>query len=329
LSDASEGAEPLIPVITGPTGVGKTAVAIALAKLAPIEIISADSRQVYRGLDIGTAKPTPEEQAAAPHHGLDLLDPRERYSAGRFARDARAWILGIASRGRLPVVVGGTGFYLRALFEGLFEEPELDEARRDALRQALAKLPAATLDAWARRLDPAFAGGPTHRASRVIEIVLLTGQPLSRLHAAPASGLRPPASPWYVVLTLPREVLRERIARRAEAMMARGLVEEARRALDAGIPEDAPGLSGVGYPEAIAVLNGILAPAAAAEAIAIATRRYAKRQETWFRHQLPGNVTMLDASAPADALARAILSGYRAAIEDGKTGRREDRKRGS
>ena len=291
--------------------------AVELARLAPIEIVSADSRQVYRDLDIGTAKPTPDERAAAPHHGIDFLDPRERYSAGRFAADAREWIPGIASRGHLPVVVGGTGFYLRALFEGLFEEPPLDQDRRDRLRDRLAALPAATLNTWARRLDPAYAGGPSQRSSRVIEIALLTGKPLSGHHHVPRPA---PCAPWYVVLTLPREVLTKRIAARARAMVERGLVDETRRALDAGVSEGAPGLTGVGYPEAIRALHGELEGDALVDAITTATRRYAKRQETWFRHQLKGPVMMLDASQPPDALARAILSGYRAAITDGKTG---------
>ena len=306
-------ARPLIPVIVGPTGVGKTAVATALAGMAPIEIISADSRQIYRGLDIGTAKPTAAERAAAPYHGLDLIEPTEAYSAGRFAREAAAWIVQAGQHHRLPVVVGGTGFYIRALFEGLFDEPALDEARRDRLREVLGALPAGEQDRWARRLDAGFAGGGPQRASRSVEIALLTGAPLTRLQreAAPPAA---PARPAYAVLTLPREALTARIAQRVRAMLAAGLVLEVRRALNNGVPPGAPGLSGVGYPEVVAHLRGELTAEALFDAIVAATRRYAKRQATWFRHQLRGPVMELDASQPPDALARALLSGYRAAL---------------
>jgi tRNA dimethylallyltransferase len=301
-------------VIAGSTGVGKTRVATALAGLAPVEIVTADSRQLYRGLDIGTAKPSAAERAAAPYHGLDLIGPGERYSAGRFAAEARGWIAGITSRGRLPLVVGGTGFYLRALFEGLFAEPPLDPGRRRTLGAALRRLDRATLARWAARLDPAFRarGGGAQRAARAVEVALLAGRPLSAWQRAapPApSGLEP----WYAVLTLPRPVLAARIAARARAMLEAGLVEEVRRLLAAGVPRDAPGLSGVGYREVVAHLDGALAAEGLAAAIAAATRRYAKRQETWLRHQLQRPVVWLDAAAGPDAVAREVLARYRAA----------------
>ena len=302
------------PVVVGPTGIGKTQVATALAALAPIEIISADSRQLYRGLDIGTAKPAAADRAAAPYHGLDLLEPGERYSAGRFARDAASWIPAIAARGRLPVVVGGTGFYLRALFDGLFDEPELDEQRRARLRGALTGLTAEERLRWARRLEPAFRGGGAQRELRSIEVALLTGAPLSRLQErAPGDG--PVASAWYVLLSLPREALVERIAARVKAMLAAGLIGEVERALAAGVADDAPGLTGVGYAEVVEHLRGRLPAADLEGAIVTATRRYAKRQVTWFRHQLTGPVLVLDASRAPDALAQEVLSGYRAAVQ--------------
>ena len=312
-ADPDPDTRPLIPVLVGPTGIGKTAVATALASLAPIEIISADSRQIYRGLDIGTAKPTAGERATAPYHGIDLIAPTEPYSAGRFARDAAGWIVAAAGRGRLPVVVGGTGFYIRALFEGLFDEPPMDEERRERLRESLAALPSAEQARWARRLDPGFTGGGTQRASRAVEVALLTGTPLSRLQKASPSPAAP-ARPAYAVMTLPREALTARLAQRVRAMLDAGLVLEVRRALNAGVPPDAPGLSGVGYPEVLAHLRGELTADALFEAIVAATRRYAKRQATWFRHQLRGAVMALDASLPPDALAEQLLSGYRAAL---------------
>ena len=305
-----------VPVLCGVTASGKTAVALALAALMPIEIISADSRQVHRGLDIGTAKPAAADRARVPHHGLDLVDPAERYSAGRFARDAAAWIAGIRQRRRLPVVVGGTGFYLRALFEGLFEQPEQPAARRDRLRQALRVMEPAELDRWAARLDPGFAEARNpQRAQRAIEVALLSGRPLSVLQREQPA--EPAARAIWFVMTLPRELLEKRIRLRVRSMMESGLLGEVRAALAAGVPADAPGFSGVGYPEALAHLGGRTTPPQLEEAIVVATRRFAKRQQTWFRHQIAGPVTTLDATRPPDVLAREVMSGYRAALKKG------------
>ena len=304
----------LVPVLTGPTASGKTAVALAFARLTPAEIIAADSRTVYQGLDIGTAKPTREDRAAVPHHGLDVADPTERYSAGRFARDALAWIAGVRSRERMPLVVGGTGFYLRALFEGLFDAPDLDEAARDALHLALRARSSGELLRWARRLDPGFRGsGGRQRASRVIEVALLTGAPLSRLQAT-APRPEPSVQPFYARIALPRVLLEKRIRARVRAMLERGLVDEVRGQLERGVPRDAPGLTGVGYREVVEMLAGHLLPGDLEEDITVSTRRYAKRQETWFRHQLREPVLVLDGTRPPEALAQDLLSGYRAAL---------------
>lgn len=302
----------LIPVLVGPTGIGKTRVAAELARFTPVEIVSADSRQIYRGLDIGTAKPEASDRAAAPYHGLDLVEPAERYAAGRFAREAEGWIAGIIGRDRLPLIVGGTGFYLRALFEGLFEEPALDPARRARLREALARQPRAELARWASRLDPGFRGGGAQRAARAVEVALLAGRALSALQRD-APSRTPIYRPWYALLTLPRPVLAARIADRAGAMLARGWVAEVRALLDAGVPPSAPGMSAVGYREVLAHLAGRLHAAGLAAAIAAVTRRYAKRQDTWFRHQLHRPVRRFDAARPPEALAREVLAGYRAA----------------
>jgi tRNA dimethylallyltransferase len=285
----------VVPVLVGPTAVGKTAVAEALAAHWPLAVISADSRQVYRGLEIGTAKPTAALRARVPHWGLDLVDPGERYSAGRFARDSAAWLAEIPAA-RQPIVVGGTGFYVRALADGLFHEPPLDSGRRARLRDLLKG--ADDLAAWAVRLDPAFSGGGRQRAARSVEVALLTGRPLSwwQRHAAAAGAI----TPWYVRLTVPRAVLRRRISERTRAMLAAGLVAEVEGLLAHGVRPDAPGLDGVGYREVVAHLGGRLAGADLAAAIERATARYAKRQETWFRHQLPAGAVTLDAThAPA------------------------------
>ncbi|HET9707207.1 MAG TPA: tRNA (adenosine(37)-N6)-dimethylallyltransferase MiaA, partial [Gemmatimonadales bacterium] len=217
---------PLTPVLVGPTAIGKTAVAIALAQRLPVTIISADARQVYRRLDIGTAKPAPTLRAQVPHEGIDLVEPGERFSAGRFARDAAGWLTAARASGRLPLVVGGTGFYVRALADGLFQEPPLDPVRRDEVREWTTMLPGADLSRWALRLDPRFSGGGRQRATRAIEVALLTGRPLSlwQRMARVAGVMRP----WYIVLTLPRELLRRRIAERVDAMLGAGLVDEVR-----------------------------------------------------------------------------------------------------
>jgi tRNA dimethylallyltransferase len=303
-----------VPVLVGPTAVGKTAVALALAARLPVEVISADSRQIYRRLDIGTAKPTRKERARLPHHGIDVVEPGQRYSAGHFARDAAGWLGEIGNRGRLPLVVGGTGLYVRALAEGLFHEPPLDMARRRALDAFTARLEPLELLRWAGRLDPGFAGGGRQRAARAIEIALLTGRPLSHWQAA--ARARATIDPWYVVLTVPRPVLHQRIARRAEEMVRRGLIEEVAAVLAEGHPADAPGLDGIGIREAVEYLHGRRARETVAEAIAAATRQYAKRQQTWFRHQLANDrVVTLDASRAPEKLAEEIAGLWQRAGE--------------
>ncbi len=297
-----------VPVIVGPTAVGKTAVALALARHWPLEVVSADSRQVYRRLDIGTAKPTRRECARVPHLGLDLIDPGERYSAGRFAKDAERVIREVRGRGHLPVVVGGTGLYVKALVDGLFLEPPLDPERRRALDGWTAGFGPAELLRWAGRLDPAFRGGGRQRAARAVEVALLTGRSLSWWQREAQS--RGTVDPWYVLLTVPRAVLHQRIAQRAEEMVRRGLVEEVAAVLSEGHGAHAPGLDGIGIREAVEYLHGKRPRESVAEAIAVGTRRYAKRQETWFRHQLAGPVLALDATRAPDRLADEIAAAW-------------------
>ena len=302
-------------IIVGPTAVGKTAVALALADHLPMEVVSADSRQVYRRLDIGTATPTRREQRRVPHHGLNLIEPGHRYGAGRFAADATGWVEEIRGRGVQPVIVGGTGLYIRALADGLFREPPLDPTRRKRLDGWLASLPPGDLVRWAARLDPGFKGGGRQRATRAIEVAFLTGAPLSYWQrAARTAGT---IEPWYVLLSVPRPVLHRRIRVRAEEMIRRGLVEEVASVLTEGHPAGAPGLDGVGIREAVEYLHGRRERDTVAEAITISTRRYAKRQETWFRHQLTGPVLPLDATRPPDELAQAILTAWRTAETNG------------
>jgi tRNA dimethylallyltransferase len=293
-----------VPVLVGPTAVGKTAVALALTAYWPLEVISADSRQIYRRLDIGTAKPSLRERARVPHYGVDVVEPGCRYSAGHFARDASGWLADIRTGGKQPMIVGGTGLYIRAFAEGLFTEPELDPARRRSLDAWTARLEPIELLRWAGRLDPGFRGGGRQRAARAIEVALLSGQPLSFWQrAARAQGS---LDPWYIVLTVPRPVLHRRIAVRAEDMVRRGLIEEVASVLAEGHSPNAPGLDGIGIKEAVEYLHGKRTRDTVSEAITIGTRQYAKRQQTWFRHQLTGRVTTLDATRSPEKLAAEI-----------------------
>jgi tRNA dimethylallyltransferase len=294
--------------------VGKTAVALALAAHWPLEIVSADSRQVYQRLDIGTAKPTRKERARVRHHGLDLIRPGERYSAGRFAKDAARWIREIRNGGKLPVVVGGTGLYIRALAEGLFAEPSLDPALRESLRGWTTTLDAAELVRWAGRLDPGFRGGGKQRAARTIEVALLTGLPLS--HWQQAARIGGAIDPWFVLLTVPRPVLHQRISRRADQMVERGTIEEVAAVLADGATEHSPGLDGVGIREAVDYLQGRLPRDQVAAAIATSTRQYAKRQETWFRHQLAGPIMAIDATRPPEQIALEIVQAWKKRSEE-------------
>ena len=279
---------------------------MALAALAPVAVISADARQVYRGLDIGTAKPDRETLFRVPHRGLDLIDPGERYSAGRFARDAAGWVAETRAAGEQPIVVGGTGLYIRALVDGLFREPPFDSARREQLREWTQGLEGGELARWAGRLDARFPGGGRQRAARAVEVALLTGRTLSwwQREARETGTLRP----WYIHLTLPRDALHRRLAARVDRMLAAGFVDEVRRILVAGAAPDAAGLDGVGYREVVAMLLGKLPEAALRDAILVSTRRYAKRQETWFRNQLrDASVWTLDATESPETLAARIL----------------------
>ena len=295
-----------VPVLVGPTAVGKTAVAVALGAHWPLEVISADSRQVYRRLDIGTAKPSRKERVRVAHHGIDLVEPGTRYSAGHFARDGVRWLDEIRSRDKLPVVVGGTGLYVRALAEGLFAEPPLDPAKRRSLDAWTARLEPIELLRWAARLDPGFRGGGRQRAARAIEVALLSGQPLS--HWQQAARARGALDPWYIVLTVPRPVLHQRIMRRADEMVRRGLIEEVAAVLAEGHSAQTPGLDGIGIREAVEYLHGSRSRESVAGAIATGTRQYAKRQQTWFRHQLAGQVVTLDATRPPEKLADEIAA---------------------
>lgn len=288
--------------IVGATGTGKTRLGIELAERVGGEIVGCDSAQIFRGLDVGTAKPTPEERARAPHHVVDVADVTEQWSSVTYKAAAEAAIADIEARGRVPILVGGAGLWLRALTRGLFEAPEIDPEVRAEVRRRLADEGAPAVHAALAALDPRAAArlhpNDTQRIGRALEVVLSTGTPISALQDA--HGFQTIARPWVgVAIDWPREDHRALLERRVRAMWRDGIVDEARAALDAGAPRDAPGLGTIGYREAVAqLLDAVPEDAALARAI-IATSQYAKRQRNWFRHDaevewLPPSTTALD-----------------------------------
>jgi len=289
--------------IVGPTASGKSALALSIAADAPIEIVSCDSLMVYSGMDIGTGKPTRAERDLVPHHLLDVVSPAEPYHAARWAHAARRAITGIAGRGRLPVIVGGTGLYLRALLNGLFEAPPPDEAIRERHREEACTLGVETLHARLVTVDPETAARVLPRdllrISRALEIFEQTGEPISvlRRRAIPPVGL----TAAVVVLDPPLDRLRSDIARRFDAMMDAGLVEET-RALRAAFGNDARPLQSLGYSQMGDFLDGRAALPEAVAAAKIATATYARRQRTFFRKQM-GARRVVEVPAAQDVLA--------------------------
>ena len=313
--------KPPLLVIAGPTGVGKTAAAVALAARTPIEIVSADSRQVYRGMDVGTAKPTRQERAAVPHHLIDVADPDDRYHAARFAREARGAIDAIRSRGRLPVVVGGTGLYIRALVRGLDPAPPADPILRRELYE-LAATGSGALHARLAREAPALAHGlhPNDhvRIVRALELVR-AGAPVGTAQRRWRDGPEVKDEILYVGLTLPREVLAERLRSRAASMIARGLRREVEALLARGYDPSLPAMQGIGYREMVLVLRGEIDEAEALRRMQRDTVRYAKRQWTWFARE--HDVQWLDVSlcGGPDGVARIVAERVAPFVRGGTT----------
>jgi tRNA dimethylallyltransferase len=278
---------PPVLCIVGPTAAGKSSLALELAGPLAGEIVNADALQVYRGFDVGTAKPSRAERRRVAHHLVDILDPHETFSAGEFARRARAAIRDIRGRGRLPMLVGGSGLYLRALIEGISPIPAVDPALRRTLRARLDAEGAEPLRAELRRLDPEtaerLAPADSQRLLRALEVALGTGRPQSSWIAErPAAG---GLEAIWIGLTVPRALLYDRIAIRAERMLADGWVDEVRRLLAAGLDRSLPAFQAIGYRELARHLDGQLGLEEATDRIVTATRQYAKRQMTWFRRQ--------------------------------------------
>lgn len=280
-------AEPPLIALCGPTASGKSALALELAAAWQGEIVSCDSLQVYRGLDIGSAKATPAERERVPHHLLDVAEPDQPFSAADYARQARQVLAEIRSRGRLPLVVGGTGLYLQALLQGLFPGPSRDARLRERFSRIAERRGDAFLHRALARRDPAGAAriSPRDRVRviRALEVRCLTGRPIGEQQREGADALR-----GFDVLVLglapERSALREAIEARTRRMLAAGLLDEVRGLL-ARYPAGLRPLQAIGYREAAACLRGDLPEARLVPEIVAATARYAKRQMTWFRHQ--------------------------------------------
>jgi tRNA dimethylallyltransferase len=271
--------------LTGPTASGKTATGIELARLLGAEIISLDSMAVYRGMDIGTAKPSHAERAAVPHHMIDIVEPNEEFSVARYREAALAAIETIRSRGHEVLFVGGTPLYLKAMLRGIFAGPPADWSLRRQLMD-VARADPSELHRRLQSVDPAAAArlhpNDTRRLIRALEVHAGTGSPISALQQQFEIG-RAAEECRVFVLQWPRETLRQRIDRRVEAMFAAGLVEETRRLLHGKTPLGRTARQAVGYREVIEHLAGKLAIAEPIELVKLRTRQFAKRQLTWFK----------------------------------------------
>lgn len=283
--------------IVGPTAVGKSHVALSVAKLLNGEIVSADSVQVYRGMDIGSAKPTPEERAEVPHHLIDIVDPDAYYTVADFQRDALAVIQQIHNRGKLPILVGGTGLYIRAVIQDFtFSESGINENLRERLWEEAENKGPAHLHAKLVNVDPVTAKklhpNDLRRVIRALEVFEQSSCSISE-QAEKTSGVSRYDTTMFA-LTMPREQLYRRIEERVDKMMAQGLLAEVERLLKQGVSSDAKSLQSLGYRQLIAHLQGDITLEDAVELIKRDTRRFAKRQLTWFRREQ--EITWLDCS---------------------------------
>ncbi len=280
--------QPKLVVITGPTASGKTALGVMLAQRLGGEVVSADSMQIYRGMDIGTAKPTPEEMQGVPHHMIDIADPTENYSVSRYAAEASACVDDILARGKLPIVVGGTGLYIDSLIAGrTFADGTADTALRQELSERYDEIGGDGLLGELRKFDPERAAklhpADKKRIVRAMEVYILTGKTITQ-HDAETRAVPPRYDAAKIALTFAdRQDLYDRIDRRVDIMMQQGLLDEVRALLAAGIPADCTAMQAIGYKEAVSAVRGEATAQEAADAIRLASRQYAKRQLTWLR----------------------------------------------
>ena len=300
-------------VLIGPTASGKSALALEIAKLTPCEIISMDSMQIYRGMDIGTAKPSAEEMRLVPHHLIDTMSLKETSDVGTYLRLVKEKEKEIMARGNLPLLVGGTAMYVKNLTEGLFEGPGADEKLREELRAILAeKGPEYLRDEVLRPLDPVSAErlhpNDTLRVIRAIEVSKLTGKPFSEQTQQWKSGAVSEER-RLIGLTLPRDLLYKRIEERVDLMMKAGLLEEVKKLLGAGLAENRTASQAIGYKELIAHLRGEYDLERGVELIKRNTRRFAKHQLTWFRNNIKAEWFDVTQHPSKSDLAREIMKG--------------------
>lgn len=279
---------PWLVAIVGPTATGKSALGIALAQQFNGEVVACDSTAVYRGFDIGTDKVPPGQQGGIPHHMVDIADPTEEYSAARYGREAAAVVRGITGRGRLPILVGGTGLYYRALTRGFFPGPGRDVALRARLERIADRRGVERLHSLLARIDPASAARiqprDRKRLVRALEVYVLTGRPLTAHFADTASPL-PEYDVTTFALRIPQEDTAARVAARVEAQFTQGLLDEIRGLLASGVPETAHPFTGLVYRQALEHLHGVRDEAATRELIVRENRKYARRQLIWFRKE--------------------------------------------
>ena len=277
-----------IVVITGPTASGKTALGVALCQKLNGEVVSADSMQIYRRMTIGTAKPTPEEMQNIPHHMIDVAEPEENWSVARYVEAAAACVEDILARGKLPVIVGGTGLYIDSLLSGrTFAGGEVNEALRQELSERYDEIGANGLLGELRKVDPERAAklhpGDKKRIVRALEVFILTGKTITE-HDRETKAIPPRWEAARIALDFEnRQDLYDRIDRRVDDMFARGLMDEVRALLESGVPDDCTAMQAIGYKEAVAALRGACSEEEARARIQQESRRYAKRQLTWFR----------------------------------------------
>ncbi|MGH9344158.1 MAG: tRNA (adenosine(37)-N6)-dimethylallyltransferase MiaA [Terriglobia bacterium] len=323
----ASGFEPPLIVIAGPTASGKSGLALYLAERLNGEIINYDSVQVYRGLDIGSGKVSQETRRRIPHHLLDAFEPDEASTAGLFRRMALGALRDLRQRGKLPILAGGTGLYLRALLDGLFEGPERSIRLRERLRRIEARRGRLRLHKMLRRFDPVAASrihpNDAQKIIRAIEIRLLAGEPASRLYRQGREGLEG-FTVVKIGLNPPREELVRRIDRRVERMFASGLIEEAQGVLSGLVPGDSAShalpaaMLALGYRQACAVLQDGMEIAEAIRLTQVATRQYAKRQMTWFRRE--SDVRWFEGFGDDPAIKSGVMGWLRETIASGTSG---------
>jgi tRNA dimethylallyltransferase len=307
------GIRPLLVAVLGPTATGKSALGLGLARQFNGEVVSCDSTAVYRGFDIGTDKLPAAQQMGVPHHMVDVADPTEDYSAARYAREAASVIRDITARGRLPILVGGTGLYYRALTRGLFPGPSRDTALRARMERIAARGGPERLHRRLGRVDPASAERlqprDLKRLIRALEVYLLTGRPLT-MHFEDTQSALPEYDVTAFALQIPPEATLERVARRVDAQFEQGLLDEMRGLLAAGWPATALPFTGLVYRQALEHLNGVRDEVSTRELIVRENRKYSRRQLLWFRKE--PNLQWIHAAGERDetlnAVARVVAS---------------------